>query len=232
VSLLDEAVVAHGGLDRWRAVREVEADIRSGGLALASKLAGGPFRSYRAIVSTTEPRTVLEPYPGAGRRGVFEGDRVRIESLDGDPLSERVDPRPAFRRMRRRLWWDRLDALYFAGYALWNYLNTPFLLLLDGIETREEGRRLHATFPPEIPTHSREQTFWFDERGLLERLDYTAEVFGGWARAAHLCRGHREVDGLSFPTSRRVVPRARSGRPRRGPMLVSIEIDRLELRRG
>ncbi len=230
MTFLEEAVAAHGGLERWRSAASIEAEVRSGGVALATKLAGGPFRRYRALVSASEPRTVIEPYPAAGARGVFERDRVRIEAEDGRVLAERDDPRSRFPGGRRRLWWDRLDALYFAGYALWNYLTTPYLLLSDGVEAREEGRRLQVTFPPGMPTHSREQTFWFDDQGLLERLDYTAEVFGGWARAAHLCAEHRTYDGLVFPTRRRVVPRSGAGRPRRGPTLVRIDLDGVAVR--
>jgi hypothetical protein len=153
---------------------------------------------------------------------VFEGDRVRITGQDP---AEREDPRRHFPGGRRALWWDRLDALYFAGYALWNYFTTPYLL--TRIETREEGRRLHAVFPPDVPTHSREQTFHFDERGLLERLDYTAEVFGGWAKAQHVCREHRTFDGLILPTWRRVTPVGRSQ-----PTIVRIEVDAARVTRS
>jgi hypothetical protein len=34
----------------------------------------------------------------------------------------------AFASLRHKLWWDRLDILYFAAYAIWTYVSTPFLL--------------------------------------------------------------------------------------------------------
>jgi hypothetical protein len=86
---------------------------------------------------------------------------------------------------------------------------------------------LRARFREGFPTHCREQVFHIDERGMIVRHDYTAEVFGGWARAKHLCSGHRAFDGLVFPTRRRVTPR---GSP--GPLLVRIDVDAVRVRRG
>ena len=40
-------------------------------------------------------------------------------------------PRAAFRSLRRQLYWDDLDFIYFGGYATWNCLLTPFLFLLQ-----------------------------------------------------------------------------------------------------
>jgi hypothetical protein len=110
------------------------------------------------------------------------------------------------------------STLYFAGHALWNYFTTP--LLLTRCEIEEHGRTMAVTFPAGIATHSRRQRFHFDESGLLTRLEYTAEVFGKWARGRHECRNHRSFDGLVFPTSRRVtlgpLPR---------PTIIWIEVD-------
>ncbi|MFQ5898028.1 MAG: hypothetical protein ACE5JN_07255 [Candidatus Methylomirabilia bacterium] len=61
--------------------------------------------------------------------------------------------------------------------------------------------------------------------GLLRRLDYTAEVFGHWAKAAHYCWEHKEFSGLVIPTRRKVFPRTKTGHPRRYPTLVWIEVD-------
>lgn len=210
----------------------------SGGFALASKLKAGRVRSFEARLATSEPRTVISDYTGPGRRGVFTPEGVRIESGSGETLSERSNPREAFRSFRHNLWWDDLDLLYFVGYALWGYMAAPFVFARPGFEVREAGTwdedgerwsRLEVTFPPEVPNHSRQQTFYFDEAGLLRRLDYTAEVFGSWAKAAHYCWEHREIAGLVVPTRRKVLPRKRNGRPRPRPTLIWIEIEHVEL---
>lgn len=194
-------------------------------MALASKGRPRAFRAYEATIATGEPR-------------VFEAAAVSIESDAGAVLARRENPRAFFRGFRRTLWWDHLDALHFAGYALWNYFTASFLFLAPGVAAREiepweesgeRWRRLHVTFPPGLPTHSREQVFYFDAAGRLRRHDYTAEVFGGWARAAHYSAAHRPVPGLLFPTRRRVYPRRADGRPRPFPTLVWIDVDDVEV---
>jgi hypothetical protein len=139
-----------------------------------------PFREFEAELSVREPRTVISPYPGG--RGVFERDSVWIESEDGQVSERRDGMRALFPGLRRRLRWDPLDALYFAGYALWNYFNTP--LLLTRCDVEERNGSLRVRFPPYVPSHARTTVFHFDELRLLTRLDYTAEVFGKWARAS------------------------------------------------
>jgi hypothetical protein len=84
--------------------------------------------------------------------------------------------------------------------------------------------RLQATFPEDIPTHSRRQTFYFDDQRLLLRLDYTAEVVGRWAHAAHLCEDYRMFDKLKVPTQRRVLPLFFGMGPLPGPMLVGLTV--------
>lgn len=239
--LLERAFAGHGGRERWEGASEVSAHIRCGGVALPSKLAAGPLREYDATVSVKEPRTEIEPYPKPGLRGVFEGDRVRIESVaTGATVSERENPRERFPGGMRALRWDRLDALYFAGYALWNYLTFPYLLTHAGIEARDGGEwveapderweRLDVAFPEGFPTHSREQSFYLDREGRLRRLDYTAEVFGGWAKAAHVCLAHEIADGIPVPVRRRVTPRRANGRPLRLPVMVSLELGAVRMR--
>ena len=168
---------------------------------------------------TDAPRAVFEGFPRPGHRGHFEQGSVRIQSGAGDRSLHRADARQAFSKARHKLSWDTLDALYFIGYALWNYVSTPFMLTRPGFALREgepwrEGaetwRRLHVTFPPDIPTHSRQQTFYFDASGLLRRLDYTVEVFSRWARACNYCFGYREMSGIMVPTRRRVTLRGRA----------------------
>jgi hypothetical protein len=229
--LVELAVSRHGAgvFDR---TAELAVDLSCGGAAFALRFKRGALSRFAGRVSTTEPRSELTPYPKSGQRGVFERDRVWIETDAGELVAERSDPRAAFGG-RRNLWWDDLDLLYFAGYALWNYMAAPFLFRRPGFELEEvepwheDGERwprLHVRFPADLPTHSPEQDFYFDEQGTLRRLDYTAEVFGSWAKAAHYCREHRDFSGLLVPTRRRVTPRRRNNKPLFGPTLVWIEV--------
>jgi hypothetical protein len=240
--LLQAVLDAHGGTKRWEGVTEVNASVRSGGLLMRSKLKHDAFSSYGITVWKGEPRAVFEPYPQAGKRGVFVGDVVRIESRGGEVEKQRKNARRAFSglgKLRRTAWWDDLDALYFAGYAMWNYLNLPFLLAEERIEL-EEGeplrrrddtwRRLDARFPEGFHTHCREQSFYFDHLGLLRRHDYAPDVISSFANAAQMCERHREYSDIVFPTRRRVVPKAVGGRPLPGPTIVSIDLDDVRVR--
>lgn len=240
-ALLDEVLEAHGGLERWRAAREIRARVRSGGFLVRTRMPGSRFADYHLTVSVTQPRVIMDPFPEAGMRGIFHSGAVRIEASDGEVVSARPDPRPAFfgrSGVRRNLRWDPLDSVYFAGYAMWNYLTTPLLLTRQGVALSEGGewregaerwRRIDAEFDGSLDTHSRRQTFYFDARGLLRRHDYVAEVVGGWARAVHLCADHTEADGLVFPTRRRVRPTGPRHRPMPFPTLVWLEISDLRV---
>lgn len=241
MALLEEVLEAHGGRDRWAAARTIRARVRSGGLLLRTRVPGNGFDEAVVEVDVDRVRAIAEPYPHEGSRGVFDSGAVRIESGD-ETLSERRDPRPCFfgrSGLRRNLRWDRLDATYFAGYAWWNYLNTPYLLTREGMHVtegepwrtgQETWRRLHVEFPDGLDTHSRRQTFYYDSELKLRRHDYVAEVVGGWAHAAHLCADHVVVDDLVFPTRRRVRPIGPRNRPLPLPTLVSLDLLEIEVR--
>ena len=219
------ALDAYGGEERWRSATAIEVTLSAGGLAFQLKWQRA-FRRVRGRVELARPHVRLDPIDRHGRIGVLDGTEVRLEHADGNMLRSRSDPRDKFPYGRRLLWWDALDQTYFAGYALWNYMAFPALLLRDDIEWREpQPGTLEARFPPYLPTHSERQAFHFDlETGLLRQHDYTAEVFGGWAKAAHVILEHSTREGPTYPSRRRVTPRKADGSPRRGPVLVWIEV--------
>jgi hypothetical protein len=239
--LLTDAIEAHGGARRWGKVAEVGAHVRSGGLLMRVKGRSRSFIDYGLNVSTQKETAIFEPYPAPRTTGLYAGDSVRILAADGSVVEERDDPRAAFSGragLRRNLRWDELDALYFAGYAMWNYLNLPFLLARPGFESSEgepievDGepwRRLDVTFPDGFHSHCREQTLYFDERNLLRRHDYSPDVVSPLANAAHFSDEHTEVDGLVFPTKRRVVPKAPGGHPLPGPTVVWIDLSAIKV---
>jgi hypothetical protein len=243
VRLLEEVLEAHGGLERWREARTIQARVRSGGLLLRTRVPGNRFADYRLTAWVPEPRAVLDPFPRTGQRGAFERGEARIESDAGEVIDARADPRPAFfglSGLRRNLRWDPLDSAYFAGYAMWNYLTTPYLLASDGVEVSEAGtwdergekwRRLAVRFPEGIVTHSTDQTFYFDAHGRLRRHDYVADVIGGWAKVAHYCADHVQAGGLVFPTRRWVRPIRPGNRSLPFPTMVWIQLADLHVER-
>lgn len=235
MSLLEEVFAAYGGLERWREVGAIRARVRTGGLLLAARAPRELVAEYRLTMRTGEQWIRLDPVRVA-ESVVFDRGSVTLLGSGDEVLGERSDPRPLFfgrPGLRRNLRWDPLDLGYFAGYAMWNYLTLPFLLARDDVRlTERPGRRLDAVFPEAIHTHSPSQTFWFGPDGFLRRHDYTAEVVGRWARAAHAVSEHRETGGLFFPMRRRVTPRAPGGRALPGPALVWIELDEIAVERG
>jgi hypothetical protein len=237
-NLIDRVIARHGGVDNWAAVAEISMHAKTGGVALPLRFKFGAFKDYQARIRTHEQHVRIAPHPRIGMQGIFSGDAVRIENENGDAVQERHRARSAFKDWRHKIWWDNLDAIHFAGYALWNYLTTPFLLCQPGIqlqelppwqENNESWQRLLATFPSGLLTHSPEQTFYFDAEGLLKRHDYTALVFGNFAKAAHYSWDHKEVNGIPFPTRRRVFPRKKDGSPQRRVTLVSIDIEDIQV---
>ena len=235
-AILDTSIAAHGGAAFWRGLGGLEARLSAAGFLFLAK--GRPvLRHARLWASATEPRLTFFDYPRPGWRGDWIGDEaVRILDPAGRVMARRERPRDAFRGLRRQFRWDELDFLYFGGYATWNYLVTPFIFLRPGFSfellpplrgPQGETSRLLATFPPDIPTHSGRQVFYFSEAGLLTRLDYTAEVVGGWAHAAHLCEGYRDFGGLKAATKRRVWPILFGDRPMPFPNLVALDIDEI-----
>ncbi|MBS3916461.1 MAG: hypothetical protein KGZ31_02075 [Sulfuritalea sp.] len=243
--ILDAIIDAHGGAEFWRDLSGLDIQLSASGFLFMAK-GRPPLRHARMWASTTGPRFVFYDYPHAGWRGEWIGDEeVRILDPVGVVMARRTRPRDAFRGLRRQFRWDALDFLYFGGYATWNYLVTPFIFLRPGFSfellppvqgPQGQVTRLAATFPPDIPTHSRRQVFHFNEQNLLTRLDYTAEVVGGWARAAHVCENYRDFGGeggtLRAPTRRRVWPMPFGDRPLGFPNLVALDVDDIKPLRG
>jgi hypothetical protein len=117
-----------------------------------------------------EERASVAPFGAPDRRTDFTPCHLSIETIDGEVVAERDDPRAAFEGHTLETPWDPLDRAYFNGYAMWTYFTTPFLFTMPGFEVTEiepwrEGdqlwRGLQVTFPPGNPSHSTLQEFYF-----------------------------------------------------------------------
>jgi hypothetical protein len=139
------------------------------------------------------------------------GQAVAIETTSGNVFTERLNPRASFAGHDLDTKWDPLDRAYFGGYAMWIYLNAPFMLSMSGVrvteiepikEKGETWRGLRVTLPPDIASHSTVQDFYFGEDFLLRRQDYTLDVAGG-QNIANYALDTTSFDGLLIPTKRR-----------------------------
>jgi hypothetical protein len=231
-ALAQQMLETYGGEGRWRAATGVEGRLTIGGSLFRWKRRGeGHWPSVQIRVETAGPRTRFDPIDRAGNVAVLDGHTVRIERPDGTLVEERQNART--KPYGRKLFaWDVVDIGYFFGYTMWNYLALPALLMRDDIAWSEvSADTLEARFPPEIPTHSPVQRFHLDlDTGRLRQHDYTAKVFGGWAKAAHMITEHRDYDGLTAPSKRRVKPRAGDkGGPLPFPLLIWADVHEYRL---
>ena len=135
--LLNAVLDAYGGLDRWRQFNRVQATIVTGGGLWAIKGQPQDPRPRRMTVALDHEWASLTPFGADDQRTAFTPERIAIEKLDGRVVSERLNPRESFDGHEFATPWDPLQRAYFNGYALWNYLTTPFLLALDGVSVRE-----------------------------------------------------------------------------------------------
>ena len=231
-NLLTEAVEAHGGLDRWKQFGVLEANLSVGGAIWGFKGQPGLFDKATFEIDLRQERVTVDRFSG-GERLFFTPDRLMLETRDGRPLQSRDDPRAAFTGHGADTPWDRLHAAYFCSYALWTYLNSPFLYTQEGFETEEidpweeDGetwRRLKITFPPTVASHSRVQITHFGPDGLMRRHDYSVDVMGG-ATGANYAFDYRQFQGIKVPTRRRVYAYDQNLRKIPEPMLVAIDID-------
>jgi hypothetical protein len=94
--LLDRAIEAHGGLERWQGVRAIDVVSNfSGGLL---DLKGFPGHHRPAVsVDTSKPRALLQRLHGdPDDRWIFTADWVGIERRDGEVVEECSEPRASF----------------------------------------------------------------------------------------------------------------------------------------
>ncbi|GAA3475986.1 hypothetical protein [Streptomyces yanii] len=231
--LTAQIIKAHGGLDRYNEYETATVDFHSGGALWGLKGQEAIFDRAAVQVDLRRQHASHYPFREPGLRTSFSAGRVAIETDEGEVRSERLSPRDAFAGHTLNTPWDDLHVAYFAGYAMWTYLTSPFTFaspsfrteeLSPVIENGEEWSRLKVTFPDDVATHSQEQLFYFGSDGLLRRHDYTAEVINA-GPAAHYASHYAEFDGIMVPTKRRVYPLGEDGVVVRDIELVTIDVE-------
>ncbi len=235
-ALLDLAIKAHGGLDRWKKVNSINVDASITGAIWFVKGRVDVLKNVVIKAETKRERLTMD-FPGQNKRTVFQPDRVVVETAEGKAIAARDDPRKSFEGQTLETPWDDVHVAYFSGEAMWTYLNIPFLYAEPGFETGEiapiqsDGetwRRLKVTFPENIRSHTRTQISCFGPDGLLRRHDYTVDILGG-AKALNYASDYRNVDGIVFPVTRRVVAYEGDYQPVREPVLVAIDMKEIGL---
>lgn len=214
-ALVEEVLAAHGGANRWKALDAIDAKVSATGMVMALKGQSTALRDIRLHMDC------------GTQRGHLSGTEPTPWRYEINPASLR-DDLDRLNRWPRPWRWTPHDAGTFAAAALWTYLQLPFHLLDPGVSVerlndRRGLRRLRIRFPQRISTHCPSQTLHIDTDGRIRHHEYTALVVGRWARPIQHVGDYRAVNGISFPSSRIVVPRA-FGRPLPGPRLIHITI--------
>lgn len=233
--LLDLVLDTHGGLDRWRAYTTIQATIVTGGKLWEIKGQPQDATPRRMTAALQREWASVQPFGAPDQKSDFTPERMAVEKLDGRVVKERFNPRDSFAGHELTTPWDPLQRGYFNGYALWTYLNSPFLLAYPGVTVTEidpvtdEGfggqtwRGLRAHFPASLATHSTAQEFYFDRDYLLCRHDYRVDIAGGFA-AIQYVRDMVQVDGVMMPRQRRAYRCGAEGKPMSDQLMVSIDL--------
>ena len=230
--LLKLAVEGHGGRLRWRQISRFRAAASITGTIWTLKGKPGLLDGVVLEGRTRAQSLTITPFPRAGCRATWEPGRETIETAEGALVAERRGPTAAFVAAARRSPWDELQVAYSAGEASWTYFVAPFLFARGDFATeeswpwREAGqvwRTLLVTYPDRLVAHTQQQTCYFDDAGLLRRVDDALDVLGGCA-AVHYPSRYREFDGIKVPTRRRVYVRDTDGYPLLNSVLVAIDL--------
>ena len=87
--LLENAVAAHGGLDRWNQVKSITVDASITGAIWSVKSKGDALKDVRFEVDTTRELLTLD-FVGEDKRSVFEPLRVVMQRRGGALIDART----------------------------------------------------------------------------------------------------------------------------------------------
>lgn len=113
--LLELAMNAHGGLDRWRAVATLDVRVSLTGPFYALKGVPPGMANVLVHVNPHEPAVAVSPFGGPGHVGHFRPERIWITDGAGKIVDDRTDPRASFAGHALTTTWDRLQLLYFCS---------------------------------------------------------------------------------------------------------------------
>ena len=235
--LLESAVAAHGGLDRWNQINSIAVDASITGALWHVKGKVDALKDVRFEADTKRQLLTMD-YVGQDKQSVFEPSRVVINRRHGAVVDTRDEPERSFDGHQLETPWDDIHLAYFSGEALWTYLNMPFLYTWPGFTTEEiapievDGetwRRLKVKFPEHIKSHTRQQIACFGPNGLLRRHDFTIDIIGGVTGMLY-ANDNRNVDGIIIPTTRRGYAWQGDYQLVPEPLLVAIDMGEITIR--
>jgi hypothetical protein len=233
MALLHEALEAHGGIDLWNMLEEVQASLVSSGRLYDLKGQAQDNAPRDLRVSLTQVNTRLRPFGAVGQSLDFTDVCTAIEKADGTVVATAscTALRDSFAGHDISTPWNPLQRAYFSGYALWTYLNSPFLLTLPNVVLHPVAAVEHdgllmpgigAVFPADLPTHSRHQQFYFGADRLLRRHDYRVDIAGAFPASQYL-DDFVTADGITVPATRRAYRNNADGSTNWDDLMVAMD---------
>ncbi len=219
-AILARAIQRHGGEAGKACLAAVRLRVAHLGGAIPTMKGLG--RTHPApgeiTVEPFERRLTFHDYPAPGSTIVYDAGLLALHPGEGGGGKQlHMSYRETFRGLRKLRRWAPLDAAYFFGYAVSDYLALPWSLQaleITGSGVTRQGDmlfdRLDVLHPEDRDTHSRKQSYYFAPDGLLVRHDYRADVLGRMFTGAHMSSDYDESLGAPIATQR--VVRARLGR--------------------
>jgi hypothetical protein len=89
--LLNLAVKAHGGLERWNKVKAIKVAASITGAIWYVK-GKSNFLKNVVLTSQTRDERVTVDFPGQDKRATFDPNRIVIETADGTSIEARDNP--------------------------------------------------------------------------------------------------------------------------------------------
>ncbi|WP_263385979.1 hypothetical protein [Granulicella arctica] len=230
--LLDLVLDAHGGMNRWSELSDLIVDTTLGGSLWAQVGVPTILPNVRLSLSLKRQHVMMHS-DTAKERMLFDSFGMSLFAPEQRPL-RLEDPRQSIME-RPGYPWTELQAGYFIGYAMWQYLTAPFLYSYPGFQTEEveawhEGgetwRVLRITFPDHIETHTNVQYAYYGPDGLLRRHRYAVDILGGIV-GVNYASAYQQINGIMVPTVREVFAADIEGNKIGSPPVVTIKLDRL-----
>jgi hypothetical protein len=232
-ALLERVLEAHGGVDRWKKLSALGARITYGGPFWELK-GHADFVGVSTVEASIQKQYFRQFQESTGRTVLFDksANRVTVAGADGKIIEALDNPRSTFAGYTTETKWSLAQVAYFRSYASWHYLVEPYIFTWPGVESREvepwtengeTWRVLSVTFPDSIDVHSQTQLYYFDDAGLLRRMDYQP-VVNGDTQVAHYIRGEATFDGIVVPTKRHIHPRTEDRTPYLSFLPITLDI--------
>ena len=125
MTLLDRALKACGGLERWNRFEHFEVHVSIGGSYLASKVDATNLKEIVVSGNTRFQAAEVVGMLDRSGRGLCRANWVGMENHSGLIAAQQYTPKD-FAKLGSRVHWSELDLVYYCGISIWNFISCPF----------------------------------------------------------------------------------------------------------